>query len=59
MLEDSANFDYSSSQKEHMAQKIIIIEEDIFDNKFGKFLDKLYEAMRKFPNGQNVFLSAN
>lgn len=59
MLEDSANFDYSSSQKEHLAQRIKIIEEDIFDNKFGQFLDKLYEVIRKFPNGQNVFLSAN
>lgn len=59
MLENSAKFDYSSSKKEHLAQRIRIIEEDIFDNNFGKFLDRLYEAMRKFPNGQNVFLSAN
>ena len=59
LFNDSLEKVYSAEKRKSLAKKIQSIDEEIYEGKLELFLRELYQEMKNYPNGPEIFLSAN
>ena len=59
LFNDSLEKVYSAEKRKSLAKKIQSIDEEIYEGKLELFLRELYQEMKNYPNGPEIFLFAN